>query len=85
MVVRLVDNGYFRVFLTLPFNYYLIVLLEYFTKLIEAEPVKTIIGYNILCLFKRYVFTKFIIPKDLVVENTKQFIGCDLVNNMRII
>ncbi|GAU51996.1 hypothetical protein TSUD_417990, partial [Trifolium subterraneum] len=52
---------------------YLIVVVDYFTKWIEAEPLAKISASNILRFFKRDVLARFGIPQVVVTDNGTQF------------
>jgi hypothetical protein len=50
-----------------------IVAVEYFTKWIEARPVATITSATIKTFFSQQIICRFGIPKELTVDNGKQF------------
>ncbi|GAU34548.1 hypothetical protein TSUD_219320 [Trifolium subterraneum] len=52
---------------------YLIVVVDYFTKWIEAEPLAKIDASHILRFFKRNVLARFGIPQVVVTDNGTQF------------
>ncbi|GAU49235.1 hypothetical protein TSUD_183260 [Trifolium subterraneum] len=52
---------------------YLIVVVDYFTKWIEAEPLAKIGAPHILRFFKRNVLARFRIPQVVVTDNGTQF------------
>ncbi|GAU45421.1 hypothetical protein TSUD_182900 [Trifolium subterraneum] len=52
---------------------YLIVVVDYFTKWIEAEPLAKIGASHILRFFKRNVLARFGIPQVVVTDNGTQF------------
>ena len=52
---------------------FLIVIVDYFMKWIEAEALEKITSHNILCFYKRNVLTRFGIPQALVSNNRTQF------------
>ncbi|MCI06452.1 gypsy retrotransposon integrase-like protein [Trifolium medium] len=54
-------------------NKYLIVVVDYFTKWIEAEPLAKISAFNILRFFKRNILARFGIPLAVVTDNGTQF------------
>jgi transposase InsO family protein len=50
-----------------------VVVVEYFTKWIEARPVATITSATIRKFFWQKIICRFIVPKELTVDNGKQF------------
>ncbi|MCI31167.1 putative protein NYNRIN-like, partial [Trifolium medium] len=54
-------------------NMYLIVVVDYFTKWIDAEPLAKISAFNILRFFKRSVLARFGVPLDVVTDYGTQF------------
>ena len=46
-------------------NKYLIVVMDYFTKWIEAEALARITTQNVLCFYKRNILSRFGIPQVL--------------------
>ncbi|MCI12307.1 gypsy retrotransposon integrase-like protein, partial [Trifolium medium] len=54
-------------------NKYQIVVVDYFTKWIEAEPLAKISAFNILRFFKRNVLARFRVPLAVVTDNGTQF------------
>lgn len=52
---------------------YLIVVVDYFTKWIEAEALEKIIGANVLKKFKKNILALFGVPQTVVAENGTQF------------
>jgi transposase InsO family protein len=49
------------------------VAVEYFTKSIEARPVSTITLASIRKFFRHQIICRFGVPKELIVDNEKQF------------
>ena len=54
-------------------NKFFIVVVDYFTKWIEAETLEKITSHNILCFYKKNVLTRFGILQVLVTDNDTQF------------
>jgi hypothetical protein len=52
---------------------FVVVAVEYFTKWIEARPVATITSANIRKFFCQQIICRFGVPKELTVDNGKQF------------
>lgn len=50
-----------------------VVAVEYFTKWVEAEPITTIKASNIAKFFWKNIICRFGVPKEVVVDNEKQF------------
>jgi hypothetical protein len=50
-----------------------VVAVEYFTKWIEARPVATITSTTIKKFFWQQIICRFGVPKELTVDNGKQF------------
>jgi hypothetical protein len=50
-----------------------VVAVEYFTKWIEARPIATITSANIRKFFWQQIICRFGMPKELTVDNGKQF------------
>ncbi|PNY14150.1 gag-pol polyprotein, partial [Trifolium pratense] len=54
-------------------NKFLIVVVDYFTKWVEVEPLSDITSFRILRFFKRDVLCRFGIPQVVVTDNRTQF------------
>ena len=54
-------------------NKYMIVVVDYYTKLLEAEALAKITAQNILCFYKRNILSRFDIPQAIVTDNKTQF------------
>lgn len=54
-------------------NKYLTIVVDYFTKWIEAEALAEISVHNILRYYKRNMLTRFGVPQALVTDNDTQF------------
>ena len=54
-------------------NKFLIVVVDYFTKWIEAEALTKITSHNILRFYKRNILARFGIPQALITDNGTQF------------
>ena len=52
---------------------FLVVGINYFTKLVEAEPLATIMEKNICSFVWRNIICRYGIPRELVSDNGKQF------------
>ena len=52
---------------------YLLVMVDKFTKWIEAEPLAKITAHNVLRFFKRNILARFGIPHSVVTDNGTQF------------
>lgn len=52
---------------------FLVVAVGYFTKWVEAEPLTSITGKNILKFVWNNIFCRFGIPKTIISDNGKQF------------
>lgn len=52
---------------------FLVVAIDYFTKWVEAEPLATITGRNILRFVWRNIVCRFGIPQVIISDNGKQF------------
>jgi transposase InsO family protein len=50
-----------------------VVAVEYFTKWIEARPVATITSATVRKFFWQQIICRFGVPKELTVDNGKQF------------
>jgi hypothetical protein len=51
-----------------------VVVVEYFTKWIEARPLATITSATIRKFFWQQIICRFGVPKELTVDNGKQFV-----------
>jgi hypothetical protein len=54
------------------------VAIEYFTKWIEARPLSTITSFTIRKFFWQQIICRFGVPKELTIDNGKQFDCQDL-------
>ena len=54
---------------------FLIVIVDYFTKWIEAEPLATVTGRQMITFMSRHIVTRFDTPEVLINENNTQFEG----------
>jgi len=57
---------------------YLVVAIEYFTKLIEVEPVAQIIAHKVQHFIWKYIVCRFGVPRHLVLDNGTQFASLQL-------
>ncbi|CAN6334620.1 unnamed protein product [Urochloa humidicola] len=55
---------------------YAVVAVEYFSKWLEAEPLTAITSANITKFFWKNIICRFGVPRELIVDNGKQF-DCD--------
>ena len=53
---------------------YLIIVIDYFTKWVEVEPLSTITVTQAQKFVWRSIFTRFRIPNSVVTDNKMQFI-----------
>jgi IS30 family transposase len=52
---------------------FIVVVVEYFTKWIKARPLATITSVSIRKFFWQQIICRFVMPKELTVDNGKQF------------
>jgi hypothetical protein len=52
---------------------FLIVVVDYFTKWIEAEPHAKITTINVIKFFKKNIMSRFGVPQKVITENGAQF------------
>lgn len=52
---------------------FLVVAIDYFTKWVEAEPLATTSGHNIIKFFWKQIICQFRIPHTLISDNETQF------------
>ncbi|KAM2101657.1 hypothetical protein ACFX1T_000013 [Malus domestica] len=56
----------------------IIVATDYFTKWVEAEPIKTTTEMNIERFIWRNITCRISIPQSIITNNNQQFVGKDL-------
>ncbi|RDY14430.1 Gypsy retrotransposon integrase-like protein 1, partial [Mucuna pruriens] len=59
---------------------YLIVVVDYFTKWVEVEPVATIMVDRIKCFYWKKIFCRFGLPTEIVSNNGTQFASRSIVH-----
>jgi transposase InsO family protein len=64
---------------------FVVVAVEYFTKWIEARPVTTITSATIRKFFWQQIICRFGVPKEITVDNGKQFDCQDFMEYRRLI
>jgi hypothetical protein len=52
---------------------FIVVVVEYFTKWIKARPLATITSVSIRKFFWQQIICRFVMPKELTVDNGKKF------------
>ena len=59
---------------------WILVATEYFTKLVEAIPLKKVIGATVANFIREHIITRFGIPRRLISDNGTPFINKDMKN-----
>ena len=54
-------------------NKFVVVVIEYFTRWIEAKPLATITSETVKKFFWQNIICRFGVPRTLIVDNGKQF------------
>jgi len=57
---------------------FILVVIEYYTKLVEAIPLKIAIQKYLINFIKEYIICRFGIPQRLIMDNGMNFIGKDI-------
>ena len=52
---------------------YVVVVIDYFTKWVEAEPLASITSQVVQCFFWKNIICRFGVPREITVDNRAQF------------